>query len=238
MKNKDIYKHCFYFKGEDECPFSSGTTEYDFWKLESYYFRMDDDEFRSKWEQFAIDYPHDEPAIEPFLINPLVDIETKGFLCYAAANFMCHSPLSISILEDYGKGMIEYPIDEDCDSLADLPEYKKIAVRTMLIEYCKFYRGELENPFSDSDICSSFWNIEFTWVNYLYFDDSLNVNYVSEFYADFPDRLKNISEEMPDSLKAFLYQQYCQEGGSKDDFPSLLIQYVESALLMNSRTSS
>ena len=72
----------------------------------------------------------------------------------------------------------------------------------------------------------SYWELEYMWVNQVMDDHTLMNEYQINFAFDFPNLMSFISA--PVSLKAFMYDQYCNFGGSKDGFEDWIFNYLQS----------
>lgn len=77
-----------------------------------------------------------------------------------------------------------------------------------LIDYCRYYKGEEENPFEGKDQNKAmFWFYERHWVNEI----SKNENLISEYLSDYlRNDLDNFSfnDHIPITLKALLFNRY------------------------------
>lgn len=75
-----------------------------------------------------------------------------------------------------------------------------------LIELCRYYKGETENPFDDGSP-AKFWNYERTWVDMMLTESDLLVvcwgGYAADGLADFERH-----DGVPALLKALLYNRY------------------------------
>lgn len=96
-----------------------------------------------------------------------------------------------------------------------------------MIEHCIYYNGEEECPYSPKTIQSTFWRIEKIWDIIVRDDEIEKSNKEAEFLYDFPDAIPNF--DIPTSLKATLYNQYCRFGGDKFGFEDYLNMYLSEA---------
>lgn len=92
------------------------------------------------------------------------------------------------------------------------------------LEWCNYYKGEKECPYSLDTAEACFWNIEETWVKLVNPDEDRRDGFVAEFSMDFPTLLPYI-KDCPVSLKATLYNQYCHFYGGKDGFENFIKTY-------------
>lgn len=97
-----------------------------------------------------------------------------------------------------------------------------------MIKGCLYYNGEKECPYDLRSIQSAFWRIEKIWTMIVSEDEIEDSNKCSEFLWDFPDGVESVSQ-VPMSLKATLYDQYCRFGGDKYGFEDYLNSYLSEA---------
>lgn len=229
-----ISEFCHYYKGEANNPFQPYFSDkWRWWFYESQYFRNGELHPNHKhWEELAVNAKDDIPAIKHLMNDDLVPIETKGFLAYSVGTTLTHSAMEdFKFFEEYGRGFIpsivyDGNIPEYCTDFASLPELNKKRIRKGLIESCRYYKGEKENPMPPADIRATFWEVEQIYVTQLFFDNYLRRQYTEEFIDAFPDRLNSVDDnKTPDLLKALLFQQ---SGSDKSGFLRVLLQYIES----------
>lgn len=88
-----------------------------------------------------------------------------------------------------------------------------------------FYNGEERCPYDDTDILSSYWELEFVYEKQVMNDEALYNECLQAFGWDFPDLLNNIIYGHT-GLKSWLYSQYRHWGGTRQGFPKWLMEYV------------
>lgn len=89
-------------------------------------------------------------------------------------------------------------------------------MKSELLKKCRYFKGETENPFSDSR-SAALWEAERDWVQLAQSADPLLDEYLADFRRDFPQLSNNERAHL--SLKAFLLDRYLHFGGSVEGFP-------------------
>lgn len=89
-----------------------------------------------------------------------------------------------------------------------------------LLKYCRYYKGETENPFTDSR--SALWSAERSWVKMAESASPLLDEYLEGLRISLPELAK--SKELHPSLMAFLFDRYTHFGGTATGFPARLFR--------------
>lgn len=97
-----------------------------------------------------------------------------------------------------------------------------------MVKDCLYYNGEDECPFDMRSIKSNFWRVEKIWDVIVRDDEIERSNKEAEFLYDFPDAIDSI-KNVPVSLKATIYNQYCRFGGDRYGFEDYLRTYVSES---------
>lgn len=95
-----------------------------------------------------------------------------------------------------------------------------------LLQYCRYYKGERENPYEGKDQNKSMlWFYEKMWVDMAGSNDpdSLLADYCLYLNRDLPELVNN--DHAPMSLTALLYDRYTHFGGGPEGFKNLLKEY-------------
>ena len=95
-------------------------------------------------------------------------------------------------------------------------------MKSDLLKSCRFYKGEAENPFTDSR--SSLWSLERSWVQEASASPASTIlsDAIENFRINLPDWVDD--EPLPLSLKSFLLDRYCSKGGTPYRFRAWLEQ--------------
>lgn len=95
-----------------------------------------------------------------------------------------------------------------------------------LLQYCRYYKGERENPYEGKDQNKAMlWLYERIWVDMASGDtpDPLLAEYCLYLHRDLPEFVNN--DHAPMSLTALLYDRYTHFGGGTDGFKKLFEDY-------------
>lgn len=85
-----------------------------------------------------------------------------------------------------------------------------------LLKSCRYYKGETENPFTDSR--SALWSAERSWVKMAESASPLLDEYLEGLRLSLPEFSK--SKDVHPSLAAFLFDRYTHFGGTATGFPA------------------
>lgn len=79
-----------------------------------------------------------------------------------------------------------------------------------LIQFCRYYKGEKENPYNEQDK-ALLWDYERIWISYNFSDNGRDVlaKYLED-YVGIGLSLFEIHDDIPVSLKALLFNRYAK----------------------------
>lgn len=87
-----------------------------------------------------------------------------------------------------------------------------------LLSFCRYYKGEDENPYDVIDPRYNAWNCEKCWISLKNTDDNFLHGLCQEFLSVFPDWTSDAP--VPVSLRALIFDRYTHFGGSDAGFIS------------------
>ena len=200
MEKNKYLKYCKYYKGEKEPP--AGMRNSNFWILERAYVTCYNEEEDRKRLQFF------EMCLESFP-------ETKDYIMSFEEEFVRIMLANFVILS------YSHTPQSGVDFIFDYDREKKILLG------CRYYKGELTNPFSPSSIKYTFWMVDKIYATIICNSEIEQENIGTVFSLAFPDLLEEYA--MPTYLKATLYTQYLRFGGSDSNFRDWLNEYLNQA---------
>lgn len=240
MTRSELLALCRYYKGERECPPGKDWAMFErFWHLErryvenayfvrGNYFGEFYDERRKFWETKGLEMCLDSfPDVRSFIDSDSFSVTQKGMLAFMVIMAVENNPMGgPNFILNYGRST-PVPQEEDPGIRyfdPDAPASKAYS------EMCRYFHGEEESPFDAGSIQGTFWDLERAWIKRVADDEQKDVNLLTAFALDFPDGLRHI-EGIPNSLKAFIWDQYehWYGYGSKGDFQNYLFSYLENA---------
>lgn len=84
-----------------------------------------------------------------------------------------------------------------------------MANKKNLIQFCRYYKGEDENPYKDG-YDAAFWDYERAWVEHNFIDKGRDI--LADYVDDFSRAglaLFEMADDTPASLKALLFNRFC-----------------------------
>ena len=219
--NPEYLKYCSYYKGEETIPWEKDFARFTrFWILERDYYSSFENIDHEYWETKGQEM-FDNPTLKKFL-SEIENKTIKGFVTWAATTSYDHNPAGgyLFVLNYKYKTRdksIDNPNTENYNNDIETKE-----------KYCLYYKGEEECPYDLRSIQSTFWRIEKIWDIIVRDDEIERSNKEGEFLYDFPDAIDSI-KNVPVSLKATLYSQYCHFGGDRYGFEDYLKNYISNA---------
>lgn len=213
-------KWCRYYHGEERPPENYTEVQRMFWDWELKYFQLPD-HIRDRWENEMADLFDDFLILGDYIkIQPKV---TRGLLAHSCGIAMDMSPMGM--IERLTERVPQY--DTELEHLHNIPKQNRWFVAVML-----YYHGEDKCPYPLTDMRATYWALEQMWLTQVCnVNEPMEFTQMMEFMSDFPDRLDKITSatRTPESLTSFMYERYCNAGGSYEGFPAWLIAYVNSA---------
>lgn len=218
----ELLKFCAYYKGEEKKPSHKNFESFAmYWYLERNYYSGPYEDTHEYWETEGQDILPKDPHYKKIL-SKIHSKTIRGFLAWSWA--VVDWPPS-GFFENYKFNDVDDSIEDFKSTKLGLNINNKSETRE---EYCLYYKGEDECPFDMRSIQSNFWLVEKIWDVIVRDDEIERSNKEGEFLYDFPDAIDSI-KNVPVSLKATLYNQYCRFGGDKYGFEDHLNVYLSSA---------
>ncbi|MDH6308104.1 hypothetical protein M2451_002623 [Dysgonomonas sp. PFB1-18] len=97
--------------------------------------------------------------------------------------------------------------------------------KQQLIQKCRYYKGEKENPFTENQNKNMFWFYESKWVEMSLNSSDLFSSYIDEYNAawlyDFERK-----DGTPQTLKALLFNRYTHLNGDYSNPPEFKKWYL------------
>jgi len=154
MKNS-LYQQCRFYNGEDKAPDWMNQNEKWFWGYESYWFHV------HMQGESCPDYLLDYPSMKGFEVDDGTPQDLKALLC----DRYCHFGGSVRDFKKYYKQYYQVRMTNK-----ERMEQREKERRPILIEKCRYYKGEDTNPW---ELCYSpvlvyrknLWDIEKEWVD-------------------------------------------------------------------------
>ncbi len=102
-KKPAILEYCRYYKGEDACPFVTGSNQGVFWDIERQYVEnaAQSDDWCGTWENYARRRISAHPKRKSILTSEDTAIQTKGIAMYILEMLAKWMPYDGDIFADY-----------------------------------------------------------------------------------------------------------------------------------------
>lgn len=227
LMNPKYLKYCRYYKGEETEPKNKSYNSFlRFWYLEREYYTDHYETKHEYWENEGQKYC-EHPAFLKKFVSKIKDKTIRGFVAYATTMITYNCPM------DDGEFILRYKYDQTVDSDETTDKSNNFSdftddTKSESSYRCLYYKGENECPYNPRSVQSTFWRIEKIWDSIVRKDEVERSNKEGEFLYDFPDAIPSINN-VPLSLKATLYNQYCHFGGDKSGFEDYLRSYLSNA---------
>ena len=138
MMDKELLKHCLYYKGQEICPVEwKGTVYEHYWGLEAAYTRLPEDS-RARYKKYGNDKFHKDFPELVGVIEKLSE-EERGILAYIVDyTFYMQPYTNTTLFLDYGK-------NRQAEHVEAVPP--KVVTKSPLL----YYKGENQNPYKLTD---------------------------------------------------------------------------------------